>query len=195
MAGGWNNQVTVDLSGLSGVDNNSSFAIRIVNASTGTDCVDTTGAVYDNTSGSWSLDNVVIQGATINIITDWDFDLIGTKASPYNNPAPTTGSGTAIPLGMANNYTFSGGTGAAYNTSYTFCDITAQGGASTGANSFCWRVRGGYSAAGAPNSGWNSQAPIGTQGAEFDVDTTGYTNIICNFDIYFTTQAPDEFFV
>ena len=93
LASGWNNQVTVDLSGLSGVDNNASFAIRIVNASTGTDCVDTTGAIYNNTSGSWTFDNVVIQGASIDIIADWDFDLIGIQAAPYNNPAPTIGSG------------------------------------------------------------------------------------------------------
>jgi hypothetical protein len=53
----------------------------------------------------------------------------------------------------------------------------------------------GYTGAGAPNSGWNSQAPLFTQGAEFDVSTAGYTNIICNFDIYFTTQAPDKFCV
>ncbi len=191
LAGGWNNQVTVDLSGLSGVDNNSSFAIRIVNASTGTDCVDTTGAIYDNTSGSWSFDNVVIQGATVDIVTDWDFDLIGIQAAPYNNPAPTTGSGQAMPLGMVNNYTFSSGPSVSSN----WCDILAQGGASTGPNSLCWRVRGGDTGAGSPNSGWNSEAPIGTQGAEFDVDTTGYTNIICNFDIYFTTQAPDKFCV
>ena len=59
---GWNNQITVDLSGISGVDNNPSFAVRIVNASTGTNCVNTTGAPFNNTSGSWTFDNVVVQG-------------------------------------------------------------------------------------------------------------------------------------
>src|SRR5215467_10248585 len=93
LVSGWNNQVTVDLSGLSGADNNASFAIRMVNASTGQDCVDTTGAIYNNTSGSWTLDNVVIQGQTIDVIADWSFDVIGTRAAPYNNPLPTTGSG------------------------------------------------------------------------------------------------------
>jgi hypothetical protein len=196
LASGWNNQVTVNLSGLSGVDNDSSFAIRIVNASTGTDCVNTAGAIYDNNSGSWSLDNVIIQGATINIITDWDFDLNGTVAPPYNSPAPTTGSGTAVVLGMTNNYTFSDSTPSVPDTnSLAWADVLAQAGASTGAGSYCWRVRGGNTAAGVPNSGWNSAAPIGSQGAEFDVDTTGYSNLILNFDIYFTTQAPDKFFV
>ena len=191
LVSGWNNQVTVDLSGLSGADNDTAFAIRIVNASTGGDCVDTTGTVYSNTSGSWTLDNVVIQGSAIDTIADWNFDLVGIKAAPYNTPAPTIGSGSALSLGMTNNYTFSDGSVGSSN----WCDILAQGGASTGPNSLCWRVRGGISGAGAPNSGWNSAAPIFSQGAEFDVSTLGYTNIICSFDIYFTTQAPDKFCV
>ncbi|MGO8701103.1 MAG: hemoblobin-interacting domain-containing protein [Limisphaerales bacterium] len=193
LASGWNDQVTVDLSGLSGVDNTASFALRIVNASTATDCVDTTGAVYNNTSGSWSLDNVVIQGTSIDTIADWDFDLIGVTLPPYNTPAPTVGSGTAQSLGMINNYTFSDSPSDIGSSNW--CDVLAQGGASTGPNSLCWRVRGGQTGAGAPNSGWNSAAPLFTQGAEYDVSTAGYTNIICYFDIYFTTQAPDKFCV
>jgi hypothetical protein len=188
LVSGWNNQVTVDLSGLSGADNNTSFALRIVNASTGSDCVNTTGAIYNNTSGSWSLDNVVIQGQTIDVVANWNFDLIGVKAAPYNSPAPTTGSGTAGSLGMINNYTFSDTSVGSSN----WCDVLVQGGSSTGPNSLCWRVRGGITGAGAPNSGWNSQAPLLTQGAEFDVSTAGYTNIVCSFDLYFTTQAPDK---
>jgi len=187
LVSGWNNQVTVDLSGLSGVDNDASFAIRIVNASTGTDCVNTTGAVYNNTSGSWTLDNVVIQGQTIDVIADWSFDLIGTKAAPYNSPAPTTGSGVAMVLGMSNTYTFSSGP----SLSYAYADVTATGSPypATGNDSYGWRVRGGASGAGAPNSGWNTAAPIGTQGAEFDVSTAGYSNVLCAFNLYFTTQA------
>jgi hypothetical protein len=193
LASGWNNQVTVNLRGLSGADNNASFALRLVNASTGPDCVDTTGAVYNNTSGSWSLDNVVIQGASIDTIADWDFDLIGIQAPPYNTPAPTIGFGTANSLGMINNYVFSDSPSDDYSSNW--CDILSQGGASTGPNSLCWRVRGGATGAGAPNSGWNSAAPLFTQGAEYDVSTAGYTNVICYFDIYFTTQAPDKFCV
>jgi hypothetical protein len=188
LVSGWNNQVTVDLSGLSGADNNASFAIRIVNASMGADCVDTTGAIYNNTSGSWSLDNVVIQGSTIDIVANWNFDLIGIQPAPYNNPPPTIGSGTAAPLGMINNYTNADKTVGSSN----WCDILLQGGSSTGPNSLCWRERGGLTAAGVTGSGWNSAAPIGTQGAEFDVSTAGYTNIVCSFDLYFTTQAPDK---
>src|SRR5947207_754199 len=63
-ATGWNNQITADLTGISGADNNPSFAVRIVNASSGTNCVDTTGAIYNNASGSWTFDNVIIQGTS-----------------------------------------------------------------------------------------------------------------------------------
>ena len=188
LASGWNNQVTVDLSGVSGADNAAGFAVRFVNASTGADCVDTAGAIYNNTSGNWTLDNVVIQGRTIDTVTSWDFDVLGIKAAPYNNPAPTTGSGTAQSLGMINGYTFQDGSVGSSN----WCDILLQGGSSTGPNSLCWRVRGGITGAGAPNSGWNRSAPIASQGAEFDVNTGGYTNIVCSFDLYFTTQAPDK---
>jgi hypothetical protein len=59
---GWNNQITSDLSGITGVNNDASFGIRIVNASTGADCVNSTGGALNNTSGNWSMDNVVISG-------------------------------------------------------------------------------------------------------------------------------------
>ncbi len=78
LASGWNNQITVDLSGLSGVDNNANFAVRIVNASTGTNNVDTTGAVYNNTSGNWAFNNVSIQGVSIDTLVDWTFASYGT---------------------------------------------------------------------------------------------------------------------
>jgi hypothetical protein len=184
---GWNNQIVVDLSGLSGVENNTNFAVRLVNASTGTSCVDTTGAVYNNTSGSWSFDNLAIQGSSIDVIADWSFDVIGTQAAPYNSPSPTTGSGVARVLGMTNTYTFASGPA----QSYAWADVTATGSPypSTGNDSYGWRVRGGATGAGAPNSGWNTQAPIGTQGAEFDTDTSGYSNVVCSFNLYFTTQA------
>ena len=41
----------------------------------------------------------------------------------------------------------------------------------------------------APGNGWSTQAPIGTQGAEFDASTAGYSNIVVTFDLYLTTQA------
>src|SRR5579862_2993788 len=174
LSAGWNNQIVVDLTGVSGVDNNASFAIRLVNASTGASCVNTTGSIYNNTSGSWTFDNVAIRGTSIDTIADWDFDTLGTVALD-NNPPATLGFGSANVQGMNNSYNST--------TSTNSADITAQGGASTGSGSYCWRIRG------APGNGWSSQAPIGTQGAEFDASTAGYSNIVVSFDIYFTTQA------
>ena len=140
LANGWNNQVTVDLSGLSGVDNDPSFAIRMVNASTGTDCVDTTGAIYNNTSGSWTLDNVVLQGQTIDVVADWDFDLIGVKRAPYNTSGAHHRFGHGGFFGHGQRLYLSAmvQSGAA-----NWCDILAQGGSSTGTE---FALAGGFAA-------------------------------------------------
>jgi hypothetical protein len=63
--GGWYNQITADLSGVSGANNDPNFAIEIVNASTGTDDVNQTGGVYNNNSGNWRYDNVAISGTVV----------------------------------------------------------------------------------------------------------------------------------
>jgi len=70
--------------------------------------------------------------------------------------------------------------------------VLASPGASTGAGSYAWRVRGnGNSANSGPGvaNGWNSAAPIGAQGAEFFADTTGYNNVNVSVDINVTAQA------
>ncbi len=122
-------------------------------------------------------------------ITDWSFDAGGAIAAPYNTPAPSFGSGSATQLGMNNSYTFNGGEGPG---SIAWCDVLASAGASTGAGSFGWRVRGPSNASGGgagQSNGWNSQAPVASQGAEFSVDTTSYNNITLSVDIDTTTQA------
>ncbi len=189
LASGWNNQITVNLTGLSGVDNDINFGIRLVNASSGTNCVNTTGAIYNNTSGSWTFDNVVIQGSSIDNIATWDFDAGGAIAPPYNTPSATTGAGLATELGMSNSYTYNGGEGPG---SIAWCDVLASAGASTGNGSYAWRIRGPSNSSGGgagQANGWNTQAPIGTQGAEFDASTAGYSNIVVSFDLYLTSQA------
>jgi hypothetical protein len=180
---GWNNQITVDLTGISGVDNNPNFAIRIVNASTGTNCVTTTGIPFNNTSGSWTLDNVVIQGVSIDTIADWTFESYGTT-SYVPNPVPELNYGTtnyATALGFDNNYTYAG---SSMPGSTNAPDTLVQGGSSTPNGTICWRVRGA-----GPNNGWNTTAPIGAQGAEFDASTINFSNIVVTFDLYFTSQA------
>jgi uncharacterized protein (TIGR03437 family) len=44
--------------------NNSKFAIQMVNASTGADCLSASGGALNNTSGNWRFDNVVISGTS-----------------------------------------------------------------------------------------------------------------------------------
>ncbi len=180
LANGWNNQIVVDLSGISGVDNNPAFAIRIVNASTGTNCVDTTGAAYNNTSGDWTVDNVVIQGIAIDTVTAWTFESYGTTGF-VPHPVPEFGSGTATSIGFDTSFVFAGGTGTG---STNAPDTLVQGGSSTPTGTICWRVRGA-----GPGNGWNSQSPIGTQGAQFDVSTVNYNDVVITFDLYFTTQG------
>jgi hypothetical protein len=182
---GWNNQITVDLTGISGVDNDANFAIRMVNASTGTNCVNTTGALYNNTSGSWTFDNVVVQGVSFDTVTEWTFESEGTTAY-VPHPVPEIGSGTAISIGFDNNYNYSDGSVGSTNKP----DVLANGtpySSSGSAGQYVWRVRGGGSGSG--HNGWNTAAPIGTQGAEFDASTVNYTNIMVSFDLYSTSQG------
>lgn len=127
--------------------------------------------------------------AHAQVIADWDFDAGGTIAAPYNTPSATTGTGSATQLGMNNSYTFANGEGPGSSAS---CDVLSSAGASTGASSYAWRVRGNSNTAnaGAGNAnGWNSQAAIGTQGAEFSVSTVGFNNISLSFDLNATGQA------
>ena len=182
---GWNNGVTVSLSGISGVDNDPNFAIRVVNAATGTNCYAVNGALYNNVSGDWTLDNVTIAGTVIDTIADWTFEGAGV-VSFVPHPVPDFNSSSftyATALGFDNTYTYSDGTSHSTNAP----DTLVQAGSSTPTGTTCWRVRGA-----GPSNGWNSQAPVGTQGAEFDVSTVNYSNIVITFDLYFTTQGESK---
>ncbi|HTB83547.1 MAG TPA: DUF1533 domain-containing protein [Candidatus Sulfotelmatobacter sp.] len=186
LASGWNNQVVVNLSGISGVDNCSAFAIRLVNAGTGTNCLTTTGSVYNNTSGYWVFDNVTIQGISFDTIANWTFDNDSSLSTPVNNPPPAIANNTATAAMIGFNlpsYVFADGSVGSTN----FGDITKNGApySSTGpAGQYVWRLRGQN-----PGNGWTTAQPIGTQGAEFDVSTVNYTNIILTFDLYQTSQG------
>lgn len=184
----WDNGVTVDLSGISGVDNDANFAVRIVNASTGTNCLDTTGAHYDNSNATanWTFDNVAIKGVSFDTIAGWSFDEDYIKKAIINHPNPA----------ISNNFAYASCIG--FNTTYTFAngDVGSTNGAditsttpysSTPNAPDAWRLRGQN-----PGNGWNSQADIGTQGAQFDVSTINYSNIVLTFDIYFTSQGESK---
>ena len=111
-------------------------------------------------------------GATI---AQWDFNTIGVQAAPYNNPAPTTGAGTAVALGMTNS--FNGG-----NTNSD--DVASTPGTANPAFvENAWRVRG------TPSNGWAAAAPQYSQGIEIDASTVGFQNIQFAFDWYSTAQG------
>jgi hypothetical protein len=179
---GWNNQITVDLSSISGVDNNPNFAIRIVNASTGSNCVDTTGALYHDNTGDWTFDNVVIQGVSFDTITAWTFETYGTTAY-IPHPVPEFGSGTASSIGFDTSYHFSDGSIGSTNKPDTLPNGVPFS-SSGAAGQIVWRVRGQ-----GPGNGWNTQSPIGSQGAEFDVNTVNYSDILISFDMFSTSQG------
>ena len=118
------------------------------------------------------------------IIVAWTFEN-DAIASYVPNPAPSTfnGNGTesAAAIGMAGWPTPSPGTNDP--------DVLAGKSSDTGANGIAdtthvWRVR-----AQVAGNGWSSAAPIGSQGAEFAVDTTGFNTINVRFDWYATTQG------
>jgi hypothetical protein len=76
-AGGWYNDITADLSGVAGANDNANFGIEIVNASTGTDDINQSGTVYNNSSGNWRFDNVDITGVA-DVPEPTTYALIGT---------------------------------------------------------------------------------------------------------------------
>ncbi|MGD0958860.1 MAG: PEP-CTERM sorting domain-containing protein [Methylomonas sp.] len=124
-----------------------------------------------------------MSSAQASVITAWNFE--NDTVAVNNSPAPSTGTGAASSWGM-NVY-------ATPNIGVTTDDVLVGKTSDTGANGLAdtgntWRVRGQAGSNGAAN-GWSSQAPIGTQGAEFAASTVGYNNINVSFDWYTTTQG------
>ena len=130
--------------------------------------------------------------ALATTVTEWNFNnYVGnsTALDVVTTPAPTTGSGIASSLGMNSNYNASLGQPASVDTS----DITNSTPVSSdpspqpnGTNNE-WRIRGGTGTtspggSATASNGWSSFAPIGTQGAEFQASTMGFTNLQLSFD-------------
>lgn len=130
-----------------------------------------------------------------SVITDWDFGALSTTKTA-NTPAPTTGSGSAVSLGMTNSYTYTTNGTVTGVGAVTLDDITgdAQTSTQTGStigNGDVWRIRGqaGTGTTGTTNNGWNNSAPEYSQGAQFNVSTLGYSDISLSFNWASTTQG------
>src|ERR1019366_3223966 len=117
-------------------------------------------------------------GEAAPTLTAWTFDNLAVGIN--SSPQPSTGLGTATALGMNNSYN---------NTnSLSNPDIQSLAGSSSGGvNS--WRVRGFSNISGSRGNGWSTNAPIGTQGAQFTGSTFGYYKIKVSFDVYATADA------
>jgi hypothetical protein len=74
---GFNNGITVNLSSVSGANNDPNFAVEIVNASTGADTVNLAGAALNNSSGNWRYDNVDFTGTSTAVPEPSDLALTG----------------------------------------------------------------------------------------------------------------------
>src|ERR1035438_8804826 len=111
-------------------------------------------------------------------LTAWTFDNLAIGLN--RGPQPSTGLGTASAFGMSNSYN---------NTnSISNPDIQSLAGSSSGgANS--WRMRGFSTINGSRGNGWSTNAPIGTQGAQFTGSTVGYYKIKVSFDVNATADA------
>jgi hypothetical protein len=124
-----------------------------------------------------------LSAAQAGTIAAWNFENLAQTIN--NNPLPSTGTGTADSIGM-NIYPTP-------NVGVTTDDVTVGVTGDTGTNGNAdltqiWRVRGQAGTNGAAN-GWSSLAPIGTQGAQFDASTAGYSGITVSFDWYATNQG------
>jgi hypothetical protein len=139
------------------------------------------------------LNSPLMQPPTSNVIAGWNFDsLTGTQLTP----APSTGTGSAHSLGMTNGYTYTMappnvGSVDGSNVTKTTLSSDPSGTAAHNIgpnNNEAWRIV-GAATTNAPGNGWNLAAPPCTQGAEFDINTTGYHYITFQYDWYTTNQG------
>jgi hypothetical protein len=143
--------------------------------------------------------------AGVSLFTGWDFNLNTNTSVTFNNisgkpkfkinnsPAPSIGIGAATPLGFTNStYIFS--TTPPTTGTNAGADVTSEADSTdpnSDFNSLAWRVRGLSNSAGpdGTGNGWNTAAPQYSQGAEFDVPTTGWHHVVFQYDWSVTAQG------
>ena len=97
--------------------NNANFAIRMVNASTGTDCVNAAGAALNNTSGNWRFDNVLISGTTFTPTVTYVGNGSTGGTVPVDGNSPYASGATVTVLGNTGALTKTGSSFSSWNTS------------------------------------------------------------------------------
>jgi hypothetical protein len=129
-----------------------------------------------------------------SVFTAWNFDNLTSGATSFS-PAASTGTGTALSIGMtsstsgAGSFPTAGATGPDTSNIFTLqgTDTGSVDGLSnnTSAANLTWRIVG--------TNGWNSAAAIGAQGAQFSASTVGEQNITASFDLEITSQGESSF--
>ncbi len=109
----------------------------------------------------------------MTVVTAWNFDNLSTTGNLA--PAPSTGIGSSSSVGMQ----ATGTVGAppyptATATGPDASAIVSGSGSSDAGTNNQWKIVG--------TNGWNHNAAIGSQGAQFLVNTTGYSGISLQFD-------------
>jgi hypothetical protein len=148
----------------------------------------------------WDMTNYPAAG--MNLYTKTGSGASAVYSNNLNGPAPSyyhgaatnstnlNANASAIPLGMMNSYPFTGTDSNPYTGSVPATDLTVTGGGTDpNPQSLAWRVRGPSNNHNNQGNGWNTAAPQYTQGAQFMVNTTGYYNIVFEYDWYTTAQA------
>jgi hypothetical protein len=126
------------------------------------------------------------------LITGWNFDNLstGTNLTPSASGGATANeaASSAMSIGLTSPGTTpgadptAGATGPDASNVYNLVGTdTATGANNTSSSNNTWRLVG--------TNGWNSGTAIGTQGAQFDVSTVGFSNISFSFDIDVSSQS------
>ena len=137
--------------------------------------------------GAASLANHA-SGQALTAITEWNFN--NDAVAVNTGPASSTGTGNAATIGFNTNYNGTQST----DTSDVNAGTPLSSDPGTGGVNNQWRIRGGDGTAspGTGNNGWSSNAPIGSQGAQFLASTVGFSNVQVSFDWSPTAQGEGK---
>jgi hypothetical protein len=173
---------TLTLSSVPLSDNNNTYYAVATNGNSTTPSVSSTAAT------------LAVTGTTI---AAWNFNT--DTAGANTSPAVSSGSGTASSVGMTSDTATNPGP---YPVSHTVTSEstigqgpdgstveTTSGGSEDGTTGNEWKIVGTKS--GSNGNGWNLNAPIGSQGAQFLVSTVGYTNVNLSFDWGISSTAAN----
>jgi len=148
-------------------------------------------------SASCALERMEDRVLMSTTLAAWQFDTLPSNTSTstiQTSPAPTSGTGSAYTVGMqsgtAGGYTYPATGANATADASTFlaatgnADSGGNGGSEGGTLGFVWRVE----------SGQDSAAPIGSQGVQFNVPTTGDSGIVVQWDMNTSSESAEAQF-